>query len=143
MFITFSKLFLKKKGKLMKAGVEPLLITLLVCGKQNELRKSPFANLGNKVTIFCSSKAFLLVKFSFSLYTLDVKVLRIVCFCFLYFQQHSSGTIEAHRQKAVFRLSNRVIQAVRNSCLDKNSLKLYLQGLSQQYQNDMNNLSEE
>ncbi|XP_072025616.1 mutS protein homolog 4-like [Amphiura filiformis] len=58
-------------------------------------------------------------------------------------RQHSLGTAEAHRQKAVFRLSNRVVQAIRNSCLDKNSLKMYLQGLKQQYQNEMNSVPEE
>ena len=58
-------------------------------------------------------------------------------------QQHQSATHEAYRQRAVFRLSNRVIQAIRNSCLDKNNLKLYLKGLTQQYQNDMNSLADD
>ena len=44
---------------------------------------------------------------------------------------------ETVRQRAIFKLATRLVQAARNSCLDANSLRAYLQNLKQQYENEL------
>lgn len=57
----------------------------------------------------------------------------MVCFVIgLKAKQHSDPDTE--RQRAVYRLATRLLQAARNSRLDPDSLRMYLKGLRRQYE---------
>ena len=58
-------------------------------------------------------------------------------------RENSEGSNpESHRQRAVFKLATRLVQAARNSCLDISSLRAYLLNLKQQYQNELDHKEE-
>ncbi len=58
------------------------------------------------------------------------------------FQSQSESTIEAKKERAIFRLGTKLTQAAKNSCLDENGLHTYLQGLKAQYYRDIENMEE-
>lgn len=57
--------------------------------------------------------------------------------CLLFFQKNQQMEGELARQRAVFKLANKLIQVARNSRLDDESLKLYLKSLKFQHEEDL------
>ena len=58
------------------------------------------------------------------------------------FQSQSESSIEAKKERAIFRLGTKLIQAAKNSCLDENGLQAYMQGLKAQYYRDIEDMEE-
>ncbi|XP_028395701.1 mutS protein homolog 4-like [Dendronephthya gigantea] len=57
-------------------------------------------------------------------------------------KSQSDSSIEARKERAIFRLGNKLTQAAKNSRLDENGLRAYLQGLSSQYYRDIEDTEE-
>jgi DNA mismatch repair protein MSH4 len=58
------------------------------------------------------------------------------------FQSQSESSVEAKKERAIFRLATKLTQAAKNSCLDENGLQTYLQGLKAQYYRDIEEIEE-